>query len=587
MANNEIKTNAEIYREQRKERLAKAAKKKKNGKGDKIIRILIKTICIILIAGVVLYGVGNILTKVFCLPQKLLTVATYGDEKVSVAEYNYYYMNLYNQIATTTQQIDSYYGSGYGAHYTGFDITVDPAEQDYVGEDAPEGVETWSDYFRLMAPEKAIIQRKVYDLAMSEEAKKAGFEITEEMQKEIDEQLNSTMEQLQKSAEENDFSLNNYISKSCGEGLTEKSYKELISRDLVVEKYLTWYEENIAETTSDEDVKAYYEENRADFDLADARIFTFSYSEAEEDSESEDTAYTEAEAKKLAEEFKNKVTDESSFIELAKEYALDAQKESYEEDSATLAENLSKSNIEGSAKNVAKWLFDSARKTGDVTVINEKEADAYYIVYVVAPAAPDKQTAGADVRHILIEAATTEEDTEGNEVDLSEDEIEKNFAEAKKEAEAILKEWKAGDATEDSFTALAKEKSDDPGVTENSGLYEDITSTSSYVPEFLDWALASHKKGDTDIIKTDYGYHIMYFVGADETEKWESDVRDAISTEKFTDFSTELYEDVSENIKKSESIINYFVKSNEKMIDRFTSYYASSASSSSSSSISS
>ena len=107
MANNEIKTNAEIYREQRKERLAKAAKKKKNGKGDKIIRILVKTICILLVAGVVLYGAGNILTKVFFLPQKLLTVAKYEDEKINVAEYNYYYLNLYNQIASTTQQLDS------------------------------------------------------------------------------------------------------------------------------------------------------------------------------------------------------------------------------------------------------------------------------------------------------------------------------------------------------------------------------------------------------------------------------------------------------------------------------------------------
>ena len=146
MANNEIKTNAEIYREQRKERLAKA-QKKKSGKGDKIIRILVKTICILLIAGVVLYGAGSLLTKVFCLPQKVLTVATYGDEKVNVAEYNYYYMSLYNQLATTTQQIDSYYGAGYGAYYTGFDITKDPAEQEYIGEDAPEGVKTWADYF--------------------------------------------------------------------------------------------------------------------------------------------------------------------------------------------------------------------------------------------------------------------------------------------------------------------------------------------------------------------------------------------------------------------------------------------------------
>lgn len=582
MANNEIKTNAEIYREQRKERLAKAAKKKKNGKGDKIIRILVKTICILLVAGVVLYGAGNILTKVFFLPQKLLTVAKYEDEKINVAEYNYYYLNLYNQIASTTQQLDSYYGSGYGAYYTGFNLTTDPAEQEYKGEDAPEGVETWADYFKLMAPEKAVIQRTVYDLAMSEDAKKEGFEITEDMQKEIDEQIDSTIEELQSNAEKNDYALNNYISKSCGEGLTEKSYRELLNRDLVVEKYLTWYQEHISETTTDDEVKSYYKENKADFDLADARLFSISYAKPAEDSKSTDATYTKAEAKKLAEEFKGKVTGEKSFAELAKEYAPESQKESYEEDGATLAENLVKSTIESNAKKVAKWLFDSARKTGDIAVIDEEDTEAYYIVYVVSPAAPDRQTAGADVRHILVEAETTKEDTEGNKVDLPAKEIEKNFAEAKKEAEAILKEWKSGDATEDSFTALAKEKSDDPGVTENSGLYEDITSTSSYVPEFLDWALASHKVGDTGIIKTDYGYHVMYFVGADKTEKWESDVRSAIAEKEFNDFSTELYEKVSENIKKTESVINYFVKSDEKMVDRYVSYYASSASSSSS-----
>lgn len=582
MANNEIKTNAEIYREQRKERLAKAAKKKSNGKADKIIRVLVKVVCIVLIAGLVLYGAGNILTKVFCLPQKILTVATYGDEKINVAEYNYYYMSLYNQIATTTQQIDSYYGSGYGAYYTGFDVTVDPAEQDYIGEDAPEDVETWADYFRLMAPEKAVIQRTLYNDAMGDEAKKAGFEITEEMQAEIDEQIESTIEQLAESAEENDYSLDNYISKSCGEGLTEKSYRELINRDLIVEEYLTWYEENISETITDDDVKSYYEDNKADYDLADARLFAISYAEAEEDSESEDPTYTKKEAKKLATEFKNKITDEASFVELAKEYALPSQVDSYEEDSATLAEGLVKSSIVDVAANVAEWLFDDARKAGDSAVIDEEDSEVYYIVYVVSPAAPDTLTAGADVRHILVEAATTGEDSEGNEVDLSEDEIEANFTAAKKEAEKILKEWKDGDATEDSFAALATEKTDDTGSTETGGLYEDITSTSSYVPEFLDWALASHKVGDTGIIKTDYGYHVMYFVGAEEMEKWESDVRDAIATEEFTNYSTELYEGIAEKIEKSEFLINHFVKTNEKMIDTYVSYYASSYSSSSS-----
>lgn len=581
MANNEIKTNAEIYREQRKERLAKA-KKKKNGKGDKIIRILVKTICILLVVGVVLYGAGNILTKVFCLPQKILTVATYGDEKINVAEYNYYYMGLYNQIASYAQQIDSYYGSGYGVYYTGFDITADPADQEYIGEDAPEGVETWADYFKLMAPEKAFIQKSIYEEAMSDEAKKAGFELTEEQQTEINNSIEETITTLTTSAEEYDYSLDNYIAKSCGEGLTEKSYRELIERDLVVEQYLTWYQENIAETTTEDDVKEYYKNNKADFDYADARLFAISYAEAEEGTESEDPVYTKAQAKERANEFKGKVTDEASFVKLAKEYAAPSQAESFEEDSATLAENLLESSISESAGSVAKWLFDAERKTGDITVIDEEASEMYYVVYVISPAAPDKQTAGADVRHILVEAATSAEDSEGNTVDLSDEKIEENFAAAKKEAEKILKEWKDGDATEESFAALATEKTDDTGSAETGGLYEDITSTSSYVPEFLNWALDSHKVGDTGIIKTDYGYHIMYFVGADKTEKWESDVRDAIATEEFNNYSTELYDSISEKIEKNETLIDYFVKANEKMIDNYVSSYAASASSSSS-----
>ena len=578
MANNEIKTNAEIYREQRKERLAKA-QKKKNGKGDKIIRILVKTLCIILVVGVVLYGAANILTKVFCLPQKVLTVATYEGEKINVAEYNYYYMYLYQQIASTTQQIDSYYGAGYGAYYTGFDLTKDPAEQEYVGEDAPEGVETWADYFRAMTPVKAFMQKEFYKDATSEETKKAGFELTAEQKEEMTTAIDERIETLTKDAEEADFALNNYIGKVCGEGLTEKSYRELLERDSVVQYYLEWYESNTSENISDADVKKYYEDNKADFDYADLRLFEISYAEPEKDSK--DPSYTKKQAKERAEEFAGKITDEKSFVSLAEEYALPSQKENYSKDSATLAENYQKASIEASVKNVAEWAFDDARKTGEVKVIHEEDAEAYYIVYIVSPAARDTQTAGADVRHILVQAETTKEDSEGNSVDLSQDEIDKNFAEAKKEAEKILKEWKDGKATEDTFAALAKEKTDDTGSKETGGLYEDITSTSSYVPEFLDWSLASHKVGDTGIIKTDYGYHIMYFVGADKTQKWESDVRSAITAEKFENYSSELLDTVSDKVERTDFIINYFVKTNEKLISQNVAANAASASNSS------
>ena len=64
------------------------------------------------------------LTEVFCVPQKVLSAAKYGDEKLTVAEYNYYFMGLYNQAVSISQQYDQQY-SGFGSQY--FDTTISPS----------------------------------------------------------------------------------------------------------------------------------------------------------------------------------------------------------------------------------------------------------------------------------------------------------------------------------------------------------------------------------------------------------------------------------------------------------------------------
>ena len=40
------------------------------------------------------------------------------------------------------------------------------------------------------------------------------------------------------------------------------------------------------------------------------------------------------------------------------------------------------------------------------------------------------------------------------------------------------------------------------------------------VAEFENWLFAAKEKGETGIVKTSYGYHIMYYVGENETESW-------------------------------------------------------------------
>ena len=119
----------------------------------------------------------------------------------------------------------------------------------------------------------------------------------------------------------------------------------------------------------------------------------------------------------------------------------------------------------------------------------------------------------SNVRHILIQPMGGTLSEDGLETVYSDEE----WATALSEAERILEAWKAGDATEDSFATMANTYSEDGGSNTTGGLYEAIDPFSSYVPEFLNWAIDSSRQvGDTDIVKTTYGYHIMYFVSGQD-----------------------------------------------------------------------
>ena len=90
------------------------------------------------------------------------------------------------------------------------------------------------------------------------------------------------------------------------------------------------------------------------------------------------------------------------------------------------------------------------------------------------------------------------------------------MVELKAEADGYLETWLAGDKTQDSFIALVKEHSDDTSAADG-GLFENIGLNSAYVPEFQNWAIDPERKaGDAEVIETDYGYHVMYYVGGSD-----------------------------------------------------------------------
>ncbi len=142
----------------------------------------------------------------------------------------------------------------------------------------------------------------------------------------------------------------------------------------------------------------------------------------------------------------------------------------------------------------------------------------------------------SSVRHILVKIEGGVTDETGT-TTYSEDEWNACYAEAEK----ILNEWKAGEATEDSFAALVATYTDDTGSATTGGLYEGVAHNSGYVEEFENWAAdMSRQTGDTGIVKTEFGYHIMYFVSGEA--EWLSTAKTKLLSER----TTALVEDAKE-----------------------------------------
>ena len=108
---------------------------------------------------------------------------------------------------------------------------------------------------------------------------------------------------------------------------------------------------------------------------------------------------------------------------------------------------------------------------------------------------------------------------------------EEEWAACEMKSQEILNAWvNKGDLSEESFAGLAAAYSQDPGSQSNGGLYENVYK-GQMVPEFEQWCFdESRKPGHYGRVKTDYGYHLMYFVS--RTPIWEYYARQDLMTEK-------------------------------------------------------
>lgn len=168
------------------------------------------------------------------------------------------------------------------------------------------------------------------------------------------------------------------------------------------------------------------------------------------------------------------------------------------------------------------WREENAASDADVEAFFAEHEGEY------ADNGITKESTKVDVRHILIMPEAGEDNAVSEEA----------WAEAEKQAKEALKLYKSGKKTEEAFAALANEYSQDPGSNTNGGLYQGVT-VGQMVPEFNDWCFDNARAAaDTDIVRTDYGYHVMYFVSSNPI--WQDYARSDLENQRANDFITSI-----------------------------------------------
>jgi len=145
-----------------------------------------------------------------------------------------------------------------------------------------------------------------------------------------------------------------------------------------------------------------------------------------------------------------------------------------------------------------------------------------------------KDNKTVDVRHILVmpEGATSD----NIRTDTFDDAA---WEVSRQKAEELLAQWEQGDKSEESFAELAKENSQD-GSASDGGLYTGVTE-GQMVEAFNDWCFDDVRQpGDYGIVKTEFGYHLMFFVGSNPV--WKDSAKSDLSNARANELLNGILE---------------------------------------------
>ncbi len=467
-------------------------------------------------------------------------VATVDGQKISIGMYDYYYASIV-----------SYYEQYASYGYYSLDTTKDYSKQ-YTTDDDGNKI-SWQKFFETEALKEVEQITTYYSKALEE-----GVTLTSTQKKTIEKQIST----LKDSASQNDVSLDQYIKANFGTYCSEDTIRIMLEQYYLSANYKGKFK---CETkVTDNDVDKYYNDHKNDYKKIEFYYIASPYDATDDNSKNESI--------KTAEKIMAKMKDKKSVIALVPEvYSsyIDSQVKSSMEQDSTLTEKKAREEaVKSYESNVVTtvsgsdspfddkmntWLFSDDTKVGSKKYYIDESAGYIYIVLKTSKASVEEDETYT-VRHILVapESGSNSSSSTSEKTEYTDEQ----WAAAKKKADSILAKFNKTDKSEYEFAKLAEQYSTDSASTSSGsndsfgGLYESVT-LGQMVPDFEKWSIDdSRKYGDTGIVKSDYGYHIMFFIN--DCPEYQSKIIAQIKSDRLSNMIDKAEVKVHENaIKKA------------------------------------
>ena len=448
-------------------------------------RRLIKSI---VVSGVVVVAIAVLIAGAILINDAILDSGILLRNKVAISSEHYQVDNA--MVSYFLNATYKSYSNYYGASLSYYLDPDKPLKSQYYDNST-----TWFDYFLSAA------ENTVNDLLVSAEgAHEASIELTEQEHQAIDTYLSNRDESM------------------FGRGVKTDDVRKCLELMTLAYKFENSVVNDAMPTV--EEIEKYYTENEDDFLLVDYVYYAIRYDD------DNDSRFDSDEAEEFAKELAS-VGTVKEFEVWIRDFVDEYPAFVYEDDPDKAVENAHMEKIPlNEDMELLKWAFDEATEVGDTYFYNDKDEEEYIIALLVKAPYRDEEVTKS-VRHILISADTAGSDEAASLL-----------------AAEVLSGWENGKADEESFGLLALAYSEDTGSSMNSGLYQNF-ALGAMTEEFEEWSFDETREvGDTGIVKTNFGYHIMYFCG-DGLLKYQADIVDIITQEALADRIDELSEKYS------------------------------------------